>query len=236
MMDFNTGEILLFDKPYGWTSFDLVKAVKIITQCSKIGHAGTLDPLATGLLILCTGKKTKQIAELQDGQKKYTGEAVFGISTPSFDRETMANAMYATDHITLATIQEKAKIFEGEQMQIPPAFSALKVSGKRAFQSARKGVEVELKPRPVHIKSFVIYSYENNRAEFEVVCSKGTYIRSLIHDLGKSLQSGAYLHALQRTAIGKYQLEQAWQLPVFIQKLSSSYEIRMSTAKIAPVF
>ncbi|HNQ11795.1 MAG TPA: tRNA pseudouridine(55) synthase TruB [Bacteroidia bacterium] len=235
-MDFAEGQVLLFNKPYGWTSFDLVKAVKRITKFSKIGHAGTLDPLASGLMILCTGKKTKMISEFQEGVKVYTGQAVFGKTTPSYDRETYPNQTFPTDHIDLKLLQQKALLLSGEISQQPPAYSALKIDGQRSFELARKGKEVSLKERKVMVHRFEIDDYRNETATFSIECSKGTYVRSLINDLGKLAESGAYLHDLKREKIGSFQISDAWEIKDFIKSLNSDYEVREHNYKIRPVF
>lgn len=214
MRDFAAGQVLLFDKPFDWSSFDLVKKVKIILRKKygktlKVGHAGTLDPYATGLLVICTGKATKTIQEIQDAPKTYTGTFVLGATTPSYDLESEPDTFFPTEHITPELIESVRQSFIGAYMQTPPIFSAKKVDGKRAYELARKGKEVKLEAREVHIYSFVIHPSDSHTLEFEVVCSKGTYIRSLANDFGERLQSGAYLGSLRRTAIGDYRIENA---------------------------
>lgn len=223
MMNFEQGEVLLFDKPYGWTSFDLVKKVRNIIRVKKVGHAGTLDPLATGLMILCTGPKTKTIESLTGMDKTYTGTLLLGQTTPSYDLETEPDATFAIDHITTARLHEVALSFVGVQAQYPPAHSAVKVDGVRLYKSARKGIEVEIKPRQVTINAFEITGIDLPHVHFRVACSKGTYIRSLVHDYGKALNSGAVLTALCRTEIGPYRLADAWQLLDFEAVVKAEY-------------
>ncbi|MGV3538978.1 MAG: tRNA pseudouridine(55) synthase TruB [Rufibacter sp.] len=210
--DFEAGTILLLNKPLTWTSFDVVKKTKFTLRIKKIGHAGTLDPLATGLLILCTGKFTKRIEEIQAQEKEYTGKMVLGATTPSFDLETEVDSTSPTDHLTEAIIKEAAASFEGEIEQIPPIYSAVKVNGQRAYTIARKGGEAEIKAKRITIKQFEITAIDGNEITFKVVCSKGTYIRSLARDLGEKLGCGAYLSELVRTRIGDYRLEDAMTL------------------------
>ncbi len=214
------GQVLLIDKPLRWTSFDVVKKLKYGIRAKKIGHAGTLDPLATGLLILCTEKKTKEIEQYQAQEKEYTGKLVLGKTTPSIDLETEVDAEYPTDHITETLIYEKAQTFVGMIEQVPPIFSAIKIDGKRAYQKARKGetdADVEIKPRTIQITTFEITAIQLPEVSFRVVCSKGTYIRSLVRDFGKALQSGAYMSALCRTRIGEFRLENALSIEECIQ-------------------
>lgn len=220
--------VILFDKPLEWTSFDLVKKIKytiahhfhIKQRNVKIGHAGTLDPLATGLLILCTGKATKQIENIQNDIKTYTGTLHLGATTPSYDLETDINETFDTQHITKEMCQAIAESFLGEQMQTPPIYSAIWVDGKRAYDLARKGKEVELKQRPITISKFEIDTQNFPEIAFEIECTKGTYIRSIAHDFGQKLNNGAYLSSLQRTKIGTYQIEEAWTIESFTQFLN----------------
>ncbi|MBX2945655.1 MAG: tRNA pseudouridine(55) synthase TruB [Cyclobacteriaceae bacterium] len=198
--------ILLINKPLRWTSFDVVNKLRYILKMKKIGHAGTLDPLATGLLIICTGKMTKRIEEFMGLEKEYTGTLVLGQTTPSHDLETPVSEAKEIGHITLADVQQHAKKFTGKLTQIPPAHSAIKIGGKRAYALARKGKEPELKPREVEVAEFEIIAYQQPAVTFRIVCSKGTYIRSLVRDLGNSLGVGAYLSQLCRTRIGPYKL------------------------------
>ena len=201
--------ILLIDKPEGWTSFQAVKRLKYALKARKIGHAGTLDPLATGLLIICQGKKTKEIELIQAMPKEYTGMFILGETTPSFDLETAVDKSFPTNHITDELLAETVTSFLGEQEQTPPLFSAVKVNGKRAYDIARSGGTAELKSKKINISEFEINRIEKNKILFRVVCSKGTYIRSLARDFGNRLNSGAYLTNLRRTKIGDYSVEQA---------------------------
>lgn len=207
--NFETGEILLLNKPLTWTSFDVVKKVRNTLRVKKIGHAGTLDPLASGLLILCTGKFTKRIDEIQAQEKEYTGTITLGQTTPSYDLETPVSESKDISHVSPADIQAAADTFVGTIEQIPPIYSAVMIDGKRAYDLARKGKEAEMKPRSVTIKAFDITHIEGAVISFKVICSKGTYIRSLAHDLGQKLGVGAHLSALVRTRIGDYKLEDA---------------------------
>lgn len=225
--EFKTGQVLLFDKPLNWTSFQLVNKVRWLIKKSckikkiKVGHAGTLDPLATGLLIICTGKFTKTIPELQGQIKEYTGTFTIGATTPSFDLETEINQRFPTDHITEELLQETAKKFIGEIEQTPPVFSALKKDGKRLYEYAREGKEVEVKKRKVEISEFEIDTSNFPEVDFRVVCSKGTYIRSLANEFGQALNSGAHLSELRRTAIGEYSVENAMDIESFEKLLPS---------------
>jgi tRNA pseudouridine55 synthase len=210
--DFEAGAILLMDKPLTWTSFDVVKKTKFALRIKKIGHAGTLDPLASGLLILCTGKFTKRIEEIQAQEKEYTGTFVLGHTTPSFDLETEIDSTSPTDHLTEEMLREAAHSFLGEIDQTPPIYSAVKVNGERAYALARRGEEAEIKSKRITIKQFELTSIAGNQVDFKVVCSKGTYIRSLARDFGQKLGCGAYLSKLVRTRIGEYRLEDAMNL------------------------
>ena len=227
--DIKDGQILLFDKPLGWTSFQVVNKVRWLIKRSykikkiKVGHAGTLDPLASGLLIICTGKFTKRIPELQGQVKEYTGTFSLGGTTASYDLETEIEETFPVDHISEADLQEAASKFQGEIEQIPPVFSALKKDGKRLYEYARKGEEVKVQPRTIEIESFQVHTANFPNIDFRVVCSKGTYIRSLAHDFGKALGSGAHLSALRRTGIGEYRVEDALSIESF-QKLLPSQE------------
>lgn len=221
MLNLREGEILLVNKPYTWTSFQAVNKLKHGFKKHpslwfedkfvhlKIGHAGTLDPLATGLLIICTGKKTKEIERFQAMPKEYTGTFFIGATTPCFDLEKEVDATYPTEHITEALVREKAAGFVGQQLQTPPLFSAVMVNGKRAYELARAGAEAELKAKPIEIYEFEITGYEFPSVHFRITCTKGTYIRSIARDLGLALGSGAHLTALCRTKIGDYSIEQA---------------------------
>ncbi|MDV7137989.1 tRNA pseudouridine(55) synthase TruB [Maribacter sp. TH_r10] len=211
--DFLEGQLLLIDKPMGWSSFQAVNKLKWAIRKKfqlkkiKIGHAGTLDPLATGLLLICTGKFTKKINDLQGQVKEYTGTITLGATTPSFDLETEVDQTFPIDHISDTLIQETTTGFIGEVEQVPPVFSALKKDGKRLYEYAREGKEVEIKKRQVTISEFEITQINLPEIEFRVVCSKGTYIRSLAHDFGKALQSGGHLSTLRRTKIGDYNVD-----------------------------
>jgi tRNA pseudouridine55 synthase len=201
---------LLFNKPLGWTSFDAVGFVRKVIGIKKVGHAGTLDPLATGLLIICTGKNTKLINEFMGQPKQYTGTFTLGATTASYDRESLPENEKPFQHITLEQIQAATKKFMGDILQLPPRFSAIKQEGKPIYLAARKGVDIKLEPRPVTIYNFEITALKNNEAHFIIDCSTGTYIRSLAHDLGQELGCGAYLSSLCRTAIGKNLLSEAF--------------------------
>lgn len=215
-MDFRAGEVLLFNKPKTWTSFNVVAKVRYLTKEKKVGHAGTLDPLATGLLILCTGKKTKEIQGIQDAEKEYEVEFCLGATTPSYDAEFPPENLKDASHIHRDTVEAALTQFRGEIIQIPPIFSAVKVNGKRAYQSAREGKEVEIKPRTVQIREFELTQFDSpQKIKARIVCSKGTYIRSLVHDLGQALGVGAYMTELCRTRIGNYSLENAFEIPDF---------------------
>ena len=225
--DFLTGQVLLIDKPLHLTSFDVVNKIRWNIKRTfnikkiKVGHAGTLDPLATGLLIICTGKMTKQIDTFQGQEKEYTGTFVLGSTTPSFDLETEINETFPTEHITEKDINQATKQFIGDIEQFPPIYSAIKKEGKRLYEFARAGEEVVIKSRTVTVSAFEITKINGNNLDFRVVCSKGTYIRSLANDFGKALQSGAHLAALRRTKIGDFDVINAITLEDFTQNLSS---------------
>ncbi len=212
-VDFQEGQVLCFDKPYGWTSFALVAKIryqlcrKMQVKKLKVGHAGTLDPLATGVLVLCTGRATKRIDELQAHTKEYVATLRLGATTPSFDMEKPVDAEYPTEHITREAVEEVLKTFVGTIEQVPPAFSACKVDGNRAYDLARKGQEVNLKPKILVIDELELLRCDLPEIEIRVVCSKGTYIRALARDIGQALQSGAYLTALRRTRVGDVRVE-----------------------------
>jgi tRNA pseudouridine55 synthase len=209
------GDVLLVDKPYHVTSFEVANKIKIALKKTfpdkiKVGHAGTLDPLATGLLIICTGKKTKQIEQIQALEKEYTGTFFVGATTPCFDKEKEIDFTFPTAHITEELIRDTVKKFVGKQMQTPPIYSAVHIDGKRAYDLAREGVEeIKINPKEVDIKLFEITRIALPEIDFKVVCSKGTYIRSLARDFGLALNSGAYLTALRRTRIGHFKAEDA---------------------------
>ena len=222
-MDFIEGEILCFDKPLRWTSFDVVSKIRrqltkrLGVKKLKVGHAGTLDPLATGVMVVCTGKATKRIEELQAHVKEYVATLQFGATTPSFDLEKPIDATFPTEHITEALLHEVLTRFLGRIEQVPPAFSACKVDGHRAYDLARKGKEVELKPKVLVIDEIELQSFdpEAMQATIRVVCSKGTYIRALARDIGQALDSGAHLIALRRTRVGDVRVEDCLQVEDF---------------------
>ncbi|WP_396194702.1 tRNA pseudouridine(55) synthase TruB [Flavobacterium sp.] len=226
--DFLQGQVLLIDKPLTWSSFQAVNKLKYVLKRKydlpkkfKIGHAGTLDPLATGLLIVCTGKFTKMIPEIQGQAKEYTGTIVLGATTPSYDKETEVDATFPTEHITEALIQETIPQFLGEIDQKPPVFSAIKKDGKRLYEHAREGSEVKIEARKTTIYEFDITRIALPEIDFRVKCSKGTYIRSLAFDFGKALQSGGYLSVLRRTKIGEYTVENGMSPEAFEQKINA---------------
>lgn len=218
---FDQGQVLLFDKPLYWTSFDLVNKVRIMIgkllgiKKLKVGHTGTLDPLATGLMILCTGRSTKRIIEFQDFDKEYIATVHFGETTPSFDLETEIDGHYPTSHITRESVQNTLDKFLGEQKQVPPLHSAKRVEGKRAYEIARKGISKKLDPVTVIIKELELIDFGIPESGIRMLCSKGTYVRAFARDLGEALGSGSYLSALTRTAIGPYKLDNAWNLEKF---------------------
>ena len=214
MKDYSSpeGHVLLVDKPLEWTSFDVVKKLKYALNLKKVGHAGTLDPLASGLLILCTGKKTKQIEKFQNQAKEYVGTLVIGQTTPSYDLETEPTAVVDISHITKQQVNEATFSFIGEVEQTPPIYSAVKVDGKRAYLHARKGNDIKLRSRVVEIAKFEILSIDLPQVKFLVSCSKGTYIRSLVNDFGNKLGVGAYLSQLRRTKIGDYNVTDAYTI------------------------
>jgi tRNA pseudouridine55 synthase len=223
--EIKAGQVFLFDKPYKWTSFQLVNKIRWLLcrkhkiKKLKVGHAGTLDPLATGLMIICVGKATKQIPELIGQDKEYLADIKLGETTPSFDRETEVDNTFPTNHITEELIKKNIDEFIGETEQVPPAFSAKQVNGVRAYDFARKGIEIELKPSLVTINKFELLNFDNPHAGFCINCSKGTYIRSIARDLGEKLNSGACLDGLKRTKIGDYQLVDATTIETFEKSL-----------------
>lgn len=231
--DFRSGELLLINKPYTWSSFQAVNKLKHALKKHpslllddkfvhlKIGHAGTLDPLATGLLIICTGKKTKEISSFQDLPKEYTGTFFIGATTPCYDKEKEVDATYSTEHITKELVLETAKSFIGKQEQVPPMFSAVKVDGKRLYKLARIGEEIALKARPIEILDFEITRCELPFVDFRIACTKGTYIRSIARDFGLALNSGAYLDTLCRTKIGDFTIENSLTPEEFIKTINS---------------
>jgi len=216
---YNNGQTLLVDKDLDWTSFDVVKKIKNIIKCKKVGHAGTLDPLATGLLIICTGKNTKKINDIQNQDKVYTGEFILGKSTPSHDLETEFSSQKEFKNITTDKIKEVSKRFVGEQLQRPPKFSAVKVNGKRAYDYARDNEEVKIKEKKINIYEFKITEYNLPNISFKISCTKGTYIRSIARDFGEKLGCGAVLSKLRRTEIGNYDVEDAFKVNDLADKL-----------------
>lgn len=218
---FAEGEVLLVDKPLTWTSFDVVGKLRNTMKPLKlkVGHAGTLDPLATGLLIICTGKLTKKIDTFQAEDKEYTGTITLGATTPSFDLETAVDQIFDISDITEEAIINATKSFLGAISQFPPAHSALKINGERIYEKARRGEEVELKPRPVFIHAFDIEKIELPDIHFRIKCSKGTYIRSIAHDFGKVLNNGSHLSSLRRTMSGGFHVDNAWNLEELIQTI-----------------
>lgn len=224
---YTQGQVLIFNKPLHWTSFDLVNKVRWLISRSiekkiKVGHAGTLDPLATGLMIICTGKKTKEITSFQDHDKEYIADIKLGATTPSFDLETEINQTYDCSFVTKPLAEETLKTFLGRQIQYPPVFSAKKINGKRVYESARRGEEVKTRPQEIEIKEIELLDFKDYIIKVRVLCSKGTYIRTLADDLGKRLNTGAHLIGLKRTKIGNITLNNAMQIEdfekIFIKK------------------
>jgi tRNA pseudouridine55 synthase len=228
--EFTEGCLLLVDKPMGWTSFDVVNKLRwairkhLGLRKIKVGHAGTLDPMATGLLNICTGKWTKRLEELQGLDKSYTGTITLGATTPSYDAETEIDATYPTEHITEEKISAAVASLTGPLAQLPPIYSAIKVDGQPLYKKARKGEVVEVKARAITVHSFEITRIALPEVDFVISCSKGTYIRSLAYDLGKNLGSGGYLSALRRTVVGPYQIEKAWTVEELLQLLPPKRE------------
>ena len=227
MWDFAEGEVLAFDKPLHWTSFDLVAKVryalcrKLGKKKLKVGHTGTLDPLATGVVVICTGKKTKLIDQLQYDVKEYEATLQLGATTPSYDMEKEVDATYPTAHITRELIDQTLPFFLGEQWQVPPMFSAVQINGKRAYELARKGETVELKPKLLVIDAIEVLRFDADKMQLtiRVVCSKGTYIRALARDIGQRLRSGAYLTALRRTRVGQINVNDCYTIDQFLDQL-----------------
>ncbi len=226
--EIEAGQLFLIDKPLHWTSFDVVNKMRYALRKAhgfkklKVGHAGTLDPLATGLLLIAVGRKTKSINELMGMDKTYTGEIFLGATRPSYDMETEVDKEYPVDHITEESIAAVKSQFLGEIDQVPPIFSAIKKAGKKAYESAREGEEIKMEARKVRIESLSLDAQHFPVIQFEVSCSKGTYIRSLAHDIGKALNSGAYLKSLRRSSIGSFKVEEALQLEEFLASLPQS--------------
>lgn len=231
-MNFLSGELLYIDKPLGWTSFDAVKRVRgalsrrLHMRKIKVGHAGTLDPLATGVIIVCTGRATKRIEELQAGTKEYVATIALGATTPSFDRETEVDATFPTDHITRPLVEEALARFRGRIEQVPPAYSACKVGGRRAYDYVRNGEDVDLKPKVLVIDEIELLEFAPTEITIRVVCSKGTYIRALARDIGLALRSGAHLAALRRTRVGSVSVDDCLS-PAQVAELIRCVEIEM---------
>jgi tRNA pseudouridine55 synthase len=227
-MNFQEGEVLLVDKPYGWTSFDVVNKIRwnlkqaLKVKKIKVGHAGTLDPLATGLLIICTGKQTKNVETYMAEEKTYTGTFLLGKTTPSFDLETEYNETFAMEHITPTLIQDVAEGFLGEQTQTAPVYSAKQIDGKRAYLFARAGKEVSIKAHQITISKFNVNADRFPEIDFEITCTKGTYIRSIAQDFGQRLNSGATLIALRRTQSGRFTVDQAATVDHWIEQINPS--------------
>lgn len=231
--DFQKGEILVFDKPLDWTSFDLVHKVRYIIckklkiKKLKVGHAGTLDPKATGILVLCTGKATSKIETLQADEKEYVATLKFGATTPSYDLESAEDRQFNTSHITKDLLNETLKQFIGTIDQVPPEFSAIKIDGKRAYEYARKGIAIEIKSKTLEIKEIEILNFLLPIVTIRIVCGKGTYIRALARDIGEAIQSGAYLIGLRRTRVGIYDLNQAINLSDFLRVKPTNNDIQL---------
>ena len=233
--EFVSGSLILIDKPLGWTSFDALNKIKGFVkhnltippnehgheQRFKIGHAGTLDPLATGLLVICTGRMTKSIDNLQAGEKEYTGTIQFGQTTPSFDLETTPEGNFPTSHLTIELLRAAAQELTGAQMQTPPSFSAKQIDGQRAYKAARRGEKIEIPAVAIRVDAFEILSFEENEACFRIACSKGTYIRTLAHDLGRLAKSGAHLSKLRRTQSLPFDVTDAWTVETLLEKLQN---------------
>jgi tRNA pseudouridine55 synthase len=222
---YELGQLLLINKPLHWTSFDVVRKIRNLIRVKKVGHAGTLDPLATGLLIICTGKFTKKINEYMAQEKEYTGSFTLGATTPTYDLESQPENFKPVEQVSEEQIRNTTQNFTGEILQIPPAHSAIKLEGKRVYELARKGKEVKLEPRKIFIKEFQITKIELPVIEFKVVCSTGTYIRSLANDFGQALRCGAYLSSLCRTRIGNFKLEESLTMDEFEKKLKIDLSI-----------
>jgi len=222
---FTEGRILLINKPLYWTSFEVVKKIRFLTKTKKVGHSGTLDPLATGLLIICTGKYTKRISEFMAQEKEYTGTITLGATTPTFDRETDPKIFKSIEHINEEQMQMTAQFFTGNIMQVPPIHSAIKKDGRRAYESARKGIDIKLEPREITIHEFSIEKIDLPMVYFKVVCSTGTYIRSLANDFGAQLGCGGYLSSLCRTRIGSFLNSEAKTIEQFEMEMNEMNSI-----------
>ncbi len=229
---FTEGEVLLFDKPLNWTSFDVVRKVRaairhfLAVKKIKVGHAGTLDPKATGLLIVCTGKKTKEIEKFQAGEKEYIADIFLGATTPSYDSETEVDKEFPTEHISPALINDVLKGFIGKQEQLPPIFSAKRVNGQRAYKKARKGINVELKPSVIDIYEVEVLNFNLPKLQIRVKCGKGTYVRALARDIGVKLNSGGYLVGLRRTQIGNFMVNNAMSIDDFKTSIAKLEKIK----------
>lgn len=227
---FTEGEVLLFDKPIDWTSFDVVRRIRaairhfLKVKKIKVGHAGTLDPKATGLLIVCTGRKTKEIEKFQAGEKEYIADIFLGATTPSFDRETEIDNKFPTEHINIELVNKILDGFIGVQEQIPPIFSAKRINGQRAYKNARKGIDVEMKPSTIEIREIEVLDFNLPKLQIKVKCGKGTYIRSLARDIGQKLNSGGYLIGLRRTKIGEFSVENAISIDDFTLQIKVEEE------------
>lgn len=230
MNPFEEGRVLLVDKPLEWTSFDVIRKIRGLIRIKKVGHAGTLDPLATGLLIVCTGKFTKRINEYMAREKEYTGTFTLGATTPTFDLESEPEDFSAYTHITPDQIHAATGHFIGETMQLPPIHSAIKQGGKRVYELARKGLDVKMEPRRIFIREFEITQITLPLVAFRVVCSTGTYIRSLANDFGAHLGCGAYLSSLCRTRIGDFSLEEAYTIPQWEEQIAQERLKRIADA------
>lgn len=220
---FEDGKVLLIDKPLHWTSFDVVRKIRNALYIKKVGHAGTLDPLATGLLIVCTGKFTKKINEFMAQEKEYTGTFTLGAVTPTYDLESAPINQKSVDQFSYEGLQDIAKRFTGDIMQVPPIYSAIKKDGIAMYELARRGDDIELSPRPVHVSEFTITSVALPVVTFKIVCSTGTYIRSLAHDFGQALGCGAHLSGLRRTRIGQFSVKDAKGVEEFVEALRSGF-------------
>jgi len=238
VLDFQKGEILVFDKPLDWTSFDLVHKVRYIIckhlkiKKLKVGHAGTLDPKATGILVLCTGKATSKIESLQLDEKEYVATLKFGATTPSYDLESAEDRHFDTSFLTKELLVEVLKQFIGTISQIPPEYSAIKIDGKRAYEYARRGIAVEIKPKFLEVKQIEVLSFSIPEVKLRIVCGKGTYIRALARDIGEALNNGAYLTGLRRTRVGDYDLNQAINLADFLKNQPIKSDIELISNEI----
>ncbi|MDC1107325.1 tRNA pseudouridine(55) synthase TruB [Prolixibacteraceae bacterium] len=230
LFDFKSGEVLTFDKPLEWTSFNVVGKIRhkicryLGIKKLKVGHAGTLDPMATGLMVLCTGKATKKIEQIQGTEKEYIADLKLGATTPSYDVESEEDAQYPYQHINRKVIDDVLPQFIGEIDQVPPIFSAVKVNGRRAYDLARKGEDIELRSKKINIKEIEVLEFKEQHLSLRVVCGKGTYIRSLSRDIGKALDSGAYLTGLRRTRVGEFEVSKAYSIEEFCRFLDDAMQ------------